>query len=330
MSPCLSHFTSPPACATLRLMGAHHAHHHGHGHGHAHGHAHDHGSGASRRRLGWAAVLTGAFMVAEVVGGLLSGSLALLADAGHMLTDFAALAMAWGAFAVMARGRSARLSYGWDRITVLVAFVNGLSLFAVALFIVVEAVERFLQPGDVLAGPMLAVAVAGLVVNLVVFRILMGADRENLNVRGAVLHVVGDLLGSVAAIAAAVVIMLTGWTPADPLLGVLVALLILRSAWILVRTSAHILLQGTPDGLDADTVAADLREHVPGLAGVAHLHSWAVTPDRPVMTLEVATAPGASREAVREAVKARLASQFHVAHATVEVRPAIDETTSCP
>ena len=216
-----------------------HAHH-----DHAH---HDHGVGGhchtpkvnegNRNRVGIAAVLTGLFMFAEIAGGLLSGSLALLADAGHMLMDFAALAMAWGAFTIAKRPANWRLSYGYDRVSILAAFVNGLTLFLVALWIIWEAAHRFIEPGEILAGPMLWVAIAGLAVNLLVFGVLIGADQENLNIRGAVLHVMGDLLGSVAAIAAAIIILMTGWVLADPLLSVLVAVLILRSAWSLITFS---------------------------------------------------------------------------------------------
>ena len=312
-------------------MGGFHGHgHHHHGQGHSHGHSHAHGSvgdvhahvaggGASRGRLGVAALLTGLFMVAEVVGGIISGSLALLADAGHMLTDFAALFMAWAAFRVMLRGPSPRMSFGWGRVSILVAFVNGLTLFAVAAWIVWEAIHRFMEPGEILAGPMLAVAVAGLVVNLVVFAILMGAEQDNLNVRGAVLHVLGDLLGSAAAVGAALIIMATGWTLADPVLSVLVALLILRSAWMLVRESGHILLEGAPPGADSDALRADILEHVEGVGELTDIHTWAITPDQPMATVLATAAPGTSREGVREAIKARLRDRFGVAHAIVEV-----------
>src|SRR5690606_13401351 len=167
----------------------------------------------NRTRLGWAALLTAGFMVAEVAGGLLSGSLALLADAGHMFTDCAALALAWFATGLAERPADWKRTYGFDRFAVLVAFVNGLALFVIAAFIVYEAATRLFEPVAV-AGPlMLGVAVAGLAVNVAAYFVLHGADRENLNVRGAALHVLGDLLGSAAAILAAAIIILTGWAP---------------------------------------------------------------------------------------------------------------------
>lgn len=300
-------------------MGVHHHHGHSHGHSHGHGHSHSHGGENNRTRVGIAAALTGLFMVAEVMGGLISGSLALLADAGHMLTDFAALAMAWGAFTIAKRPADWKHTFGYDRFSILVAFVNGLTLFLVAAWILWEAFHRIQSPGEILAGPMLWIAIAGLVVNLVVFKILTGADQDNLNIRGAVLHVLGDLLGSVAAIIAALVIMKTGWLPIDPILSVLVAILILRSAWFLVKDSAHILLEGAPAHIDRRAIREDLPEHIEGLIRVEHIHAWSITPERPILTLEAFVKDGVSLESVSQAIKTRLKSEFHIDHATVDV-----------
>ena len=304
--------------------------HHDHDH---QGHGHHHAPSVSERNLrivGLAALVTGAFVVVEVIGGVVSGSLALLADAGHMVTDFAALALAWAGFRVARRPATWRHTFGFDRFSILVAFVNGLTLFAIAGWIVWEAAQRLLQPGDVLAGPMFWVAVAGLVVNLVVFAMLQRADPENLNIRGAMLHVLGDLLGSAAAIAAALIIWTTGWVMADPILSALVALLILRSALGLVRDSAHILLEGAPDGIDTREIAADLLEHVDGLEGVSHLHSWSITPERPMLTLDATVAPEQPLGPVSRAIKARLRERFGIDHATVDVsRAGEDEPPAC-
>jgi cobalt-zinc-cadmium efflux system protein len=288
--------------------------HAGHSHGFA-GHAH----GASETRIALAAVLTGLFMVAEVVGGLVSGSLALLADAGHMLTDFTALSLGWLAFRLARRPHDARRTYGYSRFQVLVAFMNGVALFAIAGFIVVEAWHRIGEPGEILGGTMLAIAAAGLAVNLAVLAILHGADRDNLNIRGAVLHVIGDLLGSVAAIVAAIVILWTGWTPIDPILSVLVALLILVSAWRLVRDAGHVLLEGVPEGLDVDAVGPHLVAHVPGVCEVHHVHAWALTPERPMVTLHAAITDGTEPMAAIRAIKAELSRRFSIGHATVEI-----------
>lgn len=296
------------------------SHHHNHSHGHG-GHCHTPTVNASNRwRVGLAAILTGVFMLAEVAGGLISGSLALLADAGHMMTDFAALAMAWGAFRLAARPANDRYSYGYDRISILVAFVNGLTLFAVALWIVWEAFHRLSNPGDVLAGAMLWIAVAGLVVNLIVFWILLGADQENLNIRGAVLHVLGDLLGSLAAIAAAIIILTTGWVLADPILSVLVALLILRSAWALIKDSAHVLMQGAPKHLDSHKIAQDLMAHIDGLERVENLKYWTVTPQRPVLSFTAVVDKTADIEVVTEAIKDHLPDAYHKDDIVIEGR----------
>lgn len=202
---------------------------------------------SNMRRVIIALILTAVFMVVEVIGGILSQSLALLADAGHMLTDTMALALAAVAFQVSRRPADGRLTYGYQRFQILAAFVNGLSLLAIVGWILFEAFSRFMSPRDVLGETMLVVAAAGLVVNVISFVVLHGGDQENMNIRGAALHVAGDLLGSVAAIVAAVVIVYTGWMAIDPILSVAVAALILKSAWTLVKRSAHVLLEGRPD-----------------------------------------------------------------------------------
>ncbi|MEP3889622.1 MAG: cation diffusion facilitator family transporter [Hellea sp.] len=302
-------------------MGSHHNHGHSHGHNHGNGHSHcpAHAAKNNRTRVGIAALLTGIFMVVEIAGGLISGSLALLADAGHMMTDFAALAMAWGAFTIAKRPANWKHTFGYDRFSILIAFVNGLTLFLVAMWILWEAFHRIQTPGEILAGPMLWVAIGGLAVNLIVFKILLGADQENLNIRGAVLHVLGDLLGSVAAIIAALVIMKTGWMPIDPILSVLVAILILRSAWFLIKDSAHILLEGAPAHIDRRAIREDLPAHIEGLISVDHIHAWSITPERPMLTLEAFVEDSVSLEFVSEAIKARLKAEFYVEHATVDV-----------
>ena len=313
------------------MFGTSHTHHDHDSHDHGHAHGHNHGIGghchtpkvseSNRWRVGLAAIITGAFMVVEGVGGLLSGSLALLADAGHMFTDFAALSMAWAAFRLAMRPADARYSYGYDRISILVAFVNGLTLFAVAIWIVWEAFHRLQTPGEILAGPMLWVAIAGLIVNLVVFWVLLGADQENLNIRGAILHVLGDLLGSVAAIAAALIILATGWVIADPILSVLVALLILRSAWGLMKDSGHILLQGVPKALDVGEIEAELVNHIEGLIRVENIRLWSLTQERPIITLTAYINGTVVIGPVSDAIKSRLSDKFHIEDATVVLMP---------
>ncbi|MGB0085400.1 MAG: cation diffusion facilitator family transporter [Rhodomicrobiaceae bacterium] len=302
-----------------------HPHHHGpaahaaQGHRHAHGAGHDHSHGASEARVGIAALLTALFMFAELAGGLISGSLALLADAGHMLTDCASLGLAWYGFRLARRPADWRRTYGYDRFSVLVAFANGLALFAIAGWIVMEAAHRLQGAPVVLGGIMFWVALGGLVVNIAAFWVLQGGDRNNLNVRAAALHVMGDLLGSVAAIVAAIVIIATGWTPIDPILSVLVALIILRSAWRVVSDSGHILLEGTPSGMDSREIARDLRAAFPAIEDVHHVHAWSITQERPMVTLHVRVVEACQPERIAAEVKQRLMQRFGVAHATVEV-----------
>ena len=234
-----------------------------------------------------ALVLTATFMVVEVIGGILSGSLALLADAGHMLADTMALGLAALAFRVSRRPADHRLTYGYQRFQMLAAFVNGLSLLVIVGWILFEAVRRFLAPPEVIGGTMLVVAGAGLIVNIVSFAVLHGGDRDNLNIRGAALHVAGDLLGSIAAIIAALVIIGTGWMPIDPILSVAVAMLILRSAWALVKRSAHVLLEGAPEWLDRDDMRDKIMGRVPAVTDIHHVHVWGLTPQDLMLTMHV-------------------------------------------
>lgn len=300
-----------------------HHDHDGHGHHdhdrdeHSHGMGHVH-AGADQSRVLWAACLTGGFMVAEAVAGWLTGSLALVADAGHMLTDTVSLALAWYAFRLSGRAGTASLTYGFERVKTLVAYTNGVTIFAVALWIGYEAVVRFITPTPVLAGPMLWVAVAGLGVNVAAFFILHGGDRRSLNMRGAILHVLGDMLGSVAAIAAALIILATGWTPADPILSVLVAVLILSTAWSLMRDAAHVLLEGAPPELDRERIVGDIVAHVSGVREVHHMHLWSLDGSQTMATLHACLEEGADANAAVRAVKTRLASEFSITHATVE------------
>jgi len=283
-------------------------------------HHHDHHPGHdSQRRLAWAILLTTGFMVAEVVGGLVSGSLALLADAGHMLTDAAALTLAWFAVRISRRAADTRRTYGYHRVQILAAFVNGLTLLAIVVWISVEAIQRLLEPVTVVSSTMLTIATLGLVVNLVVFAILHMGDRDNLNIRGAALHVMGDLLGSVAAIIAALVIMATGWMPIDPLLSLLVAALILRSAWKLTRESAHILLEGAPEGLDVTQIKRELVDTLPGVRDIHHVHAWSLTPGRHLMSLHATLEEGADQHRALADIKTTLRERHAVAHTTVQI-----------
>ena len=326
-------------------MGKHHHHHHedhapADDHARVHGHRHDHtfidhhhgpGDGSSGRRLTQALFVVALVMVAEVVGGLISGSLALLADAAHMATDAFALALAVVAVRLKAKSPGPRHTFGFRRAPVLAAFVNGILLFGVALWIVVEAADRFMNPQPILAGPMLAIAIVGLVANLFTLWLLHGGDSHDLNLRGALLHVLGDLLGSVAAIVAAIMIWFTGWTPADPVLSVLVALLVLGAAWRLIRSSALILLESAPGDLDGETIAAEMPRHVAALQSVHHLHVWSLAPKEVMLTCHARIDADADSDAVLAEMRLVLRDRWAIDHVTIEIeRERCADHDACP
>ena len=214
--------------------------------------------------------------------------------------------------------RPARLTYGFGRVKTLVAYTNGIAIFAIALWIVYEAWGRLMTPAPVLGGPMLVVAVIGLAVNIASFFVLHGGDRDSLNMRGAILHVLGDLLGSAAAIVAALVILATGWTPIDPILSVLVSVLILSTAWSLMREAAHVLLEGVPASLDRDLIAKDIAGTVKGVREVHHMHVWSLDGSSNMATLHACLNDGVDAHQAVSAIKKRLAAEHGIAHATVE------------
>jgi cobalt-zinc-cadmium efflux system protein len=300
-------------------MGHDHSHAHGAGHGHSHSHAHGVDGSTNERRLLVAAALTTVTLIAEVVGGVVSGSLALLADAGHMLTDAAALILAYLAVRFAQHPADWKRTYGFDRFEVLAAFANGLALFFISAMICYEAVERMFAPVEVQSGTMLVIAALGLCVNMLTLFILQRGGGTNLNVRAALLHVMSDLLGSVAAIVAALVIMQTGWTPIDPILSIVITLLIVRSAWLITKDAGHILLEGAPDDIDVREVQKDLEKTVPDVQGIHHVHAWSLSENRRVMTLHALTCDNVPPERVAAAIKERLRKAFGVVHATVEV-----------
>jgi cobalt-zinc-cadmium efflux system protein len=296
------------------------SHHHGDGQDHAHHHhSHSHTHGISNeRRLGIALLITGSFMLVELVGGLIAGSLTLLADAAHMLTDAASLALALFALRMARRPADGIYSYGHHRHEVLAAFVNGLALLLLSVWIMIEALRRLWSPQPVAGGLMLTIAALGFAANLASFLVLRDG-HDTLNLRGALLHVLGDLLGSAAAIAGALVILTTGWMPIDPLLSIAVSLLILRSGWRVTRESARILLEGAPSGLDPAEIATDLVAQVPGVSGVHHVHAWSLTDQRPVLTLHAVLREDGNRDAVLAQMQVRLRQRFGVIHATVQI-----------
>ncbi len=290
----------------------------------AHAH-HPPRANVNRSRLLAAFIVTVIFMLAEVVGGWMSGSLALLADAGHMLTDAGALLLSLLATHFAQRKAASHQTYGMLRLTTLSAFVNALALLVITVLIVWEAVIRFFAPEPVAGGLMTAIAVAGLLANLLCFFLLRHGDGEqNMNVRGAVLHVLGDLLGSVGAIIAALLIIWTGWTPFDPILSVLVSLLIVRSAWQLLRQSSRELLESAPAEVDVNKLARQLTLNIAEVRHVHHVHFWQVG-EQNVLTLHAQVIPNYQHDQLLQRIHQWLNSHYAIDHATVQI-----EYQPCP
>lgn len=258
-------------------------------------------------------------MVVEFVGGWWTNSLALIADAGHMLADAGSLLLAVLALAQADRPVDARHSYGRGRFPVLAAFVNGLLLLLVSLWISIEAVARLVTPEPVDGLALSGVALIGLVANLAAFALLHGGHEHDLNRRGAVAHVLSDLLGSVAALLAGVIIWQTGWLRADPLLSLFAALLIVRTGVRVMRESAHVLLEGAPPGLSLRGVAAELPRAVSGVVSVHHVHAWSITPGDNLMTLHAVLAPSADADLTLTRIQHWLRETHRIGHVTVQV-----------
>src|SRR5215210_9268980 len=252
-------------------------------------HEHDHASNAregSRRALAVVLALTASFTVVEIIGGLLTGSLALLADAGHMLSDNLSLGVALFAALLVSGPATPEKSFGYRRAEILAALANGMTLVAISVWIFIEAYTRLREPAEVLGGPMLVVATLGLLVNAAGAAILYRSGSESLNVEGALRHILADALGSVGAMAAAATIILTGWRYADPLISVAIGLLILGSSWKLLRDSTNILLEATPRGLNAGEVGQKMAA-ADGVVEVHDLHIWTITSGFPALSAHV-------------------------------------------
>ena len=296
-----------------------HDHHHGE---HDHG-GHSHGAGAGRRALTFVFFLTTAFLALEVVGGVLTGSLALLADAGHMASDAVSLGLALFAVWLAERPATPRRSFGYKRAEILAALANGVTLVAVSVWIFVEAFRRLQDPGPILGGWMMAVAVVGLLVNVAGAFVLSRSGGESLNVEGALRHVLADLLGSVGVIVAAGIILLTGWRYADPLVSAVIGVLVLASSWKLLRESTNILLEATPKGVDAEKVGRRMVSS-PGIQEVHDLHIWTITSGFPALSAHVLVGGDENCHARRRDLEAVLARDFGIEHTTLQVDHAGD------
>ena len=286
---------------------------------HGHHHAASHPSGVrDRRLLAVSLALLLAFMVAEVVFGILASSLALLADAGHMLTDAAALALALVAASLATRPAGGRWTFGFGRVEILAAQVNGLTLLLFGLWIVVEAVRRLVTPPDVDAAVVGVVALVGIAVNLIVVALLARAERQSLNVRGAYLHIVTDLAAFVGTAIAAGLILLTGWDRFDPLASLLVAALMFAAAWSLLRESGRIFLEGAPSSAPPSDVGRAIVRH-PGVVEAHDLHVWTVTDGFPALSAHVLVQPGADCHRIRLELERLLHDSFGIDHTTLQV-----------
>lgn len=280
--------------------------------------AHDHTSGANAKALSWALGLTSIFLVAEVIAGFVFNSLALLSDAAHMMTDVAALAIALLAIKIGGRPADERRTYGYKRFEVLAAAFNAILLFAVAIYVLFEAIGRFRTPESMEPTGMLVVAVLGLFVNLVSMRLLSSGRGESFNVKGAYLEVWADMLGSLGVVAAALTIRFTGWTWVDPAVAVAIGLWVLPRTWILLRDTTNVLLEGVPAGLALREIRAAVAS-IPGVAGVHDLHVWTTSSEEVSLTAHVEMEESADPSALRRNVQELLAKRFSIEHSTIQM-----------
>ena len=302
-------------------------HHHGHGHNHGHSHGHHHHGGNNKKALLSAFVLIAVFMLVEVAGGLWTNSLALLSDAGHMLSDAAALGLSLVAIKLGERKATPLKTYGYKRFEIIAAGINGLTLVLIAAYIYYEAYHRILEPPEVQSIGMLSIAVIGLLVNILAAWMLMKGDREgNLNVRSAFLHVIGDMLGSVGAILAALCMYFFGWGLADPIASVIVATLVLVSGVRVTRESLHILMEGTPGHLDCEEIKESLAS-ISGVKSVHDLHVWSITSGEAMLSCHLVMQDGKAHDRILYDAEKTLHDRFGIGHSTIQVE---SEEHGCP
>jgi len=263
-------------------------------------------------------------MVIELVAGLMTNALVLIADAGHMFLDAAALGLAWWSAAMSRKGDDEKLSYGYHRMQVLAAFINGLTLVALAIWITVESFMRLASPEPILPLPALVVGLIGLAVNFIAYRWLHGS-HDNLNVKSAAMHVLGDLLGSVAAIIAGLSVLFFGWLYIDPILTLLIAFILFRGAFGVLKDSVMILLEGVPPGVDINEIKTKLIENCLSVVDVHHVHAWSLTSNRPMVTLHAQINDNDQAAGAIESIKNILKREFQVDHSTIQI-----ELEKCP
>ncbi len=288
------------------------------GHGHDHSHSHTIKSTKEKRALGLVLALTFSFMIIEAVAGFYTGSLALLSDAGHMLADVFAVSLAFFAIWFAEKPPTSTKTFGFYRAEILAAFFNSLLLFAISVGILIEAYKRLLAPHEIKSVEMTIVAVAGLLINLTSAYILYKYQSGNLNIKGALYHVASDALGSVGAIVAGIIMITTKWYYADSLISILVSLLIIRGAWMLFKESAHILLEGTPKGIDLDAVE-DCICSEDGVLSVHDLHAWTLTQGFEALSAHLVVENMDNTEDIISRIKKQLADKFDISHVTLQL-----------
>lgn len=287
-----------------------------------HNHHHDHGgrSHANRRRLLVTLVLTAGYMLAEIIGGVVSHSLALLADAGHMFSDVAALGLSLVAAWLTQRPRTSQRTFGYHRAEILAALVNGAALVAVSIYIFVEAFQRLRSPHEVQGPLMMAVAFGGLIINLIALKILHGGRHDNLNVRGAWLHVMSDALGSIGAIVAGVFVWTKGWYWVDPVASIVIGVLVIYSSWRLLCEAVSVLMESAPNGIDVDEVRNSITD-TNGVTGVHDLHVWTITSGFEALSAHVVTRDGHSHAELLAELRGTLHDRFGIDHITIQIEP---------
>lgn len=290
-------------------------------HGHTHDHGHSPRSAASIRKLKLALVLTFGYMLAEAVGGWLSNSLALMADSVHMLTDVAALSLTLASFWFATRPATAAKTFGFYRAEILAAFVNGVALVVLSIWVVYEAVMRWLAPPEIHGSSLTIVAAGGLVVNIIVLKMLHGGHEHDLNMRGAWLHVAGDLLGSLAALLSGILIIAFGWFWADAVTSILISVIIIFGAWRLVSESVNVLLEGTPSHIDIAKVKAALLT-IKGVTGVHDLHVWTISSGLEALTAHINPDDSVEHSDLLAIVRAKLHDEFEIDHLTIQMETA--------
>jgi cobalt-zinc-cadmium efflux system protein len=308
-----------------------HDHHNDHGHDHSHGHtdSHGHSHGLAQNRIGLALIITAGYMIVEAIGGFVFNSLALLADAGHMLSDVMALGLSWVAIQIGKRKPTDKHTFGFRRTEILAALINGLALWAIVAVILFEAQKRFFAPQPVAGTGMMIVATVGLAVNLIMAAVLFKSRDASLNVRSAFIHVIGDALGSVGAIVAAVGILLTGAYWLDPLLSVFVGLLIVFSSWELIKESVNVLMEGVPTGLEIGNIEAAMLES-PGVCCVHDLHVWSISGDKHALAAHVVlSGPQEDGDKVIAELNGRLGELFNIRHTTIQVESTHEALSAC-